>query len=525
MYVRSLLAIGMCAVIAAAALVAEAADPTIEVGFEGSYCGLRTHPVQQSETLPATLHYVVDRGNGIKAYEYGCGLIDGFLWGPSGPQQNFGASSGVIGFGEVGPGYIRAYGEAFANISPREYRPPGFIYGNNPYYAVAAHIGGAGFVETFTPPPTAQAPNPGDDTTMDLSVSLHCAEQANYLNLYTDTTIGAWVFTPGGFAQNPMFGYYDSVFARTDVVHGALHAICNFTIPKQVAVKVGQPVVVRMAIGILASGGTVAYASGNTNWDQWSDALNTATLEASDADGQPLTGASGHVYAALTLASYTTTTSTTSTSTTLAPGAATCGDGDVDPGEDCDCPSTTDPVEQGQGCMGASVIPPQESCIQCRQCHLLDTLCADVTAPTTTTTTTAPGATTTTTTTAPGATTTMTTTAPGATTTTSTTLPGACAGLTDIPRATCLLDAALAAPLCGDEPLPPKVDARLRGKLGSAAKLLANARGKSGKALGRSSSGPGARSTPPRPARPRRQRRRARRSRSPGPAPRLSRGW
>jgi hypothetical protein len=54
-----------------------------------------------------------------------------------------------------------------------------------------------------------------------------------------------------------------------------------------------------------------------------------------------------------------------------------------------------------------------------------------------------------------------------------------------VPRAVCLLQTGLAAPLCRDETLPRKVEARLRAKLGSAEKLLASAGSKSGKALAR----------------------------------------
>jgi hypothetical protein len=98
-----------------------------------------------------------------------------------------------------------------------------------------------------------------------------------------------------------------------------------------------------------------------------------------------------------------------------------------------------------------------------------------------TTTTSLPGLTTTT---IPGtAATTTTTTTPSAVTTT--TLPAACARLAGMRRATCLLETALAAPLCDDETAPPKVDARIRGKLGTALKLLRNAEGKTGKALRR----------------------------------------
>ena len=69
--------------------------------------------------------------------------------------------------------------------------------------------------------------------------------------------------------------------------------------------------------------------------------------------------------------------------------------------------------------------------------------------------------------------TTTTTLSPGGSTTT--TLPSTCAGLVGIPRALCLLDTALAAPLCGAEPLPSKVDTMIRAKLEAAHALVAGA--------------------------------------------------
>src|SRR5262249_9768572 len=145
---------------------------------------------------------------------------------------------------------------------------------------------------------------------------------------------------------------------------------------------------------------------------------------------------------------------------------ATCGNGVLDAGEACECPATDDPVLQAAGCKGANVIPVQQDCRICRSCQIVTTLCPSA-ATTTTTTTTLYGATTTT---LHGATT---TTVPGGAT--PTTLPGPCPGLAGIPRAVCLLQTGLASPLCGGEALPRKVEARLRGKLGSAEKLLTNA--------------------------------------------------
>jgi hypothetical protein len=234
----------------------------------------------------------------------------------------------------------------------------------------------------------------------------------------------------------------------------------------------------RAGIGILAFGGT-AYYPVQDGWSEWSDALNTATMAATDADGNPLTGASGHVYSELSLPVYTTTTSSSSTTSTLPAPPATCGNGTLDAGEACECPPTDDPVRQGAGCRGSNATPVQEDCVVCRLCQVVRTLCpmpSSITTTTTGTTTTSPGATTT----IAGATTT-TATAPGATTTT--TLPAACAGLAGIPRAACLLETDLGAPLCGIDPLPRKVDARLRGKLGSAEKLLSNAGTRTAKKL------------------------------------------
>ncbi len=104
-------------------------QPRVDVMFDGSECALAVDTLQPSDTTRATLASLVDRGNGIKADDYGCLLDDGFLWGPGG-SQNFGGFAGVHGFGEVGPGYVRAYASAGTLISPFFYGA-GFVAGNN----------------------------------------------------------------------------------------------------------------------------------------------------------------------------------------------------------------------------------------------------------------------------------------------------------------------------------------------------------------------------------------------------------
>jgi hypothetical protein len=470
----------IAAAVLCCSLASATVQPHVDVGFDGSKCALGLGPIQDADTVPATLKTFAGLGNGAMSYEYGCGQGDYFRWGP-GLSQNFAGSAIVRGFGEAGPGYLRAYGSAETLISPFFYGA-GFAEGNNPYYAYAQHLGGPSFVEVVTPPPTTAAPNPGDPTSIAVTLTMHCGESNAPGNLFIDTTISAQFFTEDGFTQNPRLGYFDSVFAHTDVVHGTLHYPCGFVVPKTVAGHVGEPIVIRVGIGIFAAGGT-AYYPYQAGWSEWSDALNTATTVFSDADGHPLTGASGHVYSDLSLPVYTTTTTTTSSTSTLPPAPATCGNGVLDAGEACDCAATDDPVLQVAGCKGANVIPVQQTCVICRSCQIVSTLCPSA-APTTTTT--VPGATTTTlyaatTTTVYGATTT--TVSRGATTTTQ---PGTCVVVAPgTLRAACLLQADLTGPLCGDEPLPPKVDARLRAKLGSAEKMLVSAAAKSGRAQAR----------------------------------------
>lgn len=281
--------------------------------------------------------------------------------------------------------------------------------GNNPYQAFAQHEGSVSFVDVITPPPTSTAKNSGDPTTVKVMLTMHCAEATAVGSHLIDTTISAQFFTEDGFTHNPRLGYFDSLFAHTDVVHGTIHTGCGFALSKDVAGHVGEPIVMRAGIGILAFGGT-AYYPVQDGWSEWSDALNTATMAATDTDGNPLTGASGHVYSELSLPVYTTTTSTSSTTSTLPPPPATCGNGTLDAGEACECPPTDDPVRQGAGCRGSSAIPVQEDCVVCRLCQIVRTLCAMPGSITTTTgtTTTSPGVTTT----IAGATTT-TATAPG----------------------------------------------------------------------------------------------------------------
>ena len=128
--------------------------------------------------------------------------------------------------------------------------------GNNPYNAFAQHEGAVSFVDVITPPPTSMAPNAGDPTTIHVMLTMHCTEATAVGSHLIDTTISAQFFTEAGFEQNPRLGYFDSVFAHTDVVHGTLHTPCGFALPKDVAGHVGEPIVMRAGIGILAFGGT-----------------------------------------------------------------------------------------------------------------------------------------------------------------------------------------------------------------------------------------------------------------------------
>jgi hypothetical protein len=203
------------------------------------------------------------------------------------------------------------------------------------------------------------------------------------------------------------------------------------------------------------------------------NALNTATLEITSADGAPLTGQSGKTYGppgllptVTTSSTVTTTSSAPTTTTTLVGCAGTCGDGTVESacGETCDCTAIADPIQAAYGCDGESIVPPQEGCMTCRGCRLVDARCAEV-APATTTT--IVGATTTTTSVGGG--------------TTTTTLPAACAGTSGIAAAACVIDAFLAEPLCPDTPPPSKIESGFRKKLGGVRATLGRAASATGK--------------------------------------------
>ncbi len=119
------------------------------------------------------------------------------------------------------------------------------------------------FVDVITPPPTSTAKNSGDPTTVEVTLTMHCAEATAVGSHLIDTTISAQFFTQDGFTQNPRLGYFDSLFAHTDVVHGTIHTGCGFALSKDVAGHVGEPIVMRARIGILAFGGTAYYPFAN----------------------------------------------------------------------------------------------------------------------------------------------------------------------------------------------------------------------------------------------------------------------
>jgi hypothetical protein len=282
------------------------------------------------------------------------------------------------------------------------------------------------------------------------------------------------VYTPSEYANDG--SQYDGVFLST--ITGLGHSVCQLTnaeLHNEFAATVGTPVVVAFRIGTSVQTGVLPLFIGLSSLAKYvlsMNALNTATLEITSADGAPLTGQSGKTYGppgplptVTTSSTVTTTSSAPPTTTTLAGCAGTCGDGTADAacGETCDCAATADPIQTAYGCDGAAIVPPQESCVTCRGCRLLEVRCEQV-VPVTTTTTVA------------GQTTTSL--AGGATTTT---LPAACAGTAGLAAAACVIDAFLTEPLCTDAAVPAKIESGFRKKLGAVRTTLGRAESAGGK--------------------------------------------
>lgn len=451
----ALLAAVLCSAIGAVPRFASAAVVATATG--DGWCGVTANspPNQVPHLVPVQMQ-TTPLGNGGIEFQMGCGSLDGFSFGAA-LQQGFAGWAGVNGFGEARPGVIRGYLGVAGLVSPTRYEIG--VFATNPYQAKAAGSLVGALTDTFVVPATAAAPNPGDPTTIEVHVHLSCVENANYAVEWDwQTTVGAAVKSADDVP-------IDGVQLQTVIVSGypGLHSPCpldNVAFPKVVNVTVGQTVKIDHYLTI-SLGMVYARDSSFPSIEGYTDALNTARLAVFSAEHTPLTGESGWVYddpqnlPTLPTITTTTTTSTTQllvTTTTLAGCDTTCGNGVVDAacGETCDCPHSDDPVTAAYGCTGAAIVPSQTDCMVCRGCTLDQHICDAALPPTTSTTTT--------------------TTLAGATTTT--TIPAGCEGQAGAALGRCLLEAALALPLCGDETLPRGTDRALRGKLGGASKQL-----------------------------------------------------
>ena len=442
--------------LAAIALAAAPGRATVVGRASGSGgCGVTAYATQyvplqvpvQTTTTPLP-------GGGI-SFESECGASDGFNFG-IGLLQNFIATAGVFGFGEARPGVLRAYLGVGCLVSPTRYEYG--VYGASPYGASAGGAVNVGVTDTFVVPATNAAPNLGDATTITLEVGLSCVETANYTVEWDyQTSIGASISTADDVT-------IDYISLQTVIQSGypGLHAPCpisNHDFPKIVNVHVGDSLKVTQGIGISIS---MIYDcnSGHARSEGYTDALHTGRVMLFSADGTPLTGESGWTYdveskvptlPTLTATSSTSTTLPVVTTTTLPGCGETCGDGQVQAacGETCECPTTADPIKAAYGCAGAAIVPAQDDCTICRGCTLDLHICAAA-AGATTTTTLIGGS------------------------TTSTTMPSSasCAALSGAPLGRCLLDTALAAPLCGVETLPTALDRSLRAQLRGASTRL-----------------------------------------------------
>lgn len=447
---------------------ARATTPAFEFTLDDGYCGLALghDVVPPADTIPPALRRLDDTGDGRKTFDYGCALVDGFSFGTADAPQSFLGSSTVRGTGELGYGQLRFSALASAFVDPARYLPQSGIGASNPYTATALHFSTVSFIDVITPPPTQAAPLTGNTTNLRFQLHLDCDESGDSL---PTTSVFAAFYTPQVFDQghSGRLMPFDSFVFKTEGTLG--HLPCIVDTMKQVAAKVGKPIVLWAGITVVAN----ARLADDTQPAHFSmsSTHDAMTVFGLDTDGHPLVGSSGHSYTpGIVLPTVTTTTSTTTT-TTLPTEPNTCGDGVLQAGEQCDCPGTADPVGQGAGCTGASVLPAQPACVVCRQCAILTHLCA----PPTTTTTIGP------------TTTTILTTTTLVEDTTTTTLPGeaACAGKVGIAHALCRLDVALRAPLCGTDAVPPRVDGALRKKLTRARDLLETAGVKTGKPLTR----------------------------------------
>jgi hypothetical protein len=395
------------------------------------FCGLAAYsdPVLSPDATVHSIDTILPDGSLI--FQYQCNRLDSFNFGPGLLDGCLGGVS-VVGYGLVRYGVLRAYAGLGEQIGCA-----GSGFGTNPYRALGAANSGGTFVDTFTLPPTASAPHPGDPTMLSMKIHLDCSTGGSSVSYGICGGLSAQVFTAAAYdAQG--YGAQRLGVASVATCNGSYLFNCPLSIEKVFPVPVAEQLLVLGNMNLSAGDN---YPGNESNpHSTYIDATNTGTFILTDADGMPVVGDSGHVYAdpgsQPPIPTTTTVTTTTVTSTTLPTCAGTCGNEVVQPdcGEACECPPDADPVHAAFGCSGSTVVPGQPDCVVCRGCRLITALCASAPVPTTTSTTTI-------------------STTPS-TSTTSTTLATACPTTRSVAAIACRLDAFLA-------------DVQARGDLGS----------------------------------------------------------
>jgi hypothetical protein len=353
---------------------------------------------------PGGSREVAVHGGNLDVVHFGAGL-----------SQLFEGDASIDAFVHAEIGSIHLAASAAAETLPIRYAAfPGAL-GENPFYAQAeASITGC-CDDVVTVPATQSAPSAGDLTTVTLQVGYSGNE-----------TAGADFDIDLGNAPRP--SAFLSLADGTDLggVISGTRTLGN--------VPVLTPIALRFCFGgelVVTAGhdlpnqfyGTVYQHGGDIGSDHaFYDALNTAEIKLTNADGAGATGATGHDYSTFSGGSTITTTTTTTTTSTFVPPSTLpsctgyCGDGVVqaDCAETCECPMVGGLAVAvcDAGTATPSLTP---DCARCAGCLIDLSQCA---AATSSTSTTVPGSVTTTTTSLSSSTT-------GASTTT-TTLPGAC---------------------------------------------------------------------------------------------------
>jgi hypothetical protein len=384
---------------------------------------------------PGGSREVTVHGGNLDVVHFGAGL-----------SQLFTGIASMDAFVHAEIGSIHLAASAAAETLPFRYAAPfpGAL-GENPFYA-QAEVSIAGCCDdVVTVPATRNAPNAGDPTIVTLMVGYSGNEKAGadfdidlrnaprpsaFLSLADGTDLGGVISGTRTLGNVPVL----TPIALRFCFSGALLVTAGHDLPNEFY-------------------GTVYQHGGDVASDHaFYDALNTAEIALTNADGAGATGATGHDYATFSGGSTITTTTTTTTTSTFVPPSTLpsctgyCGDGVVqaDCAETCECPMVGGLADAV--CDAGTAIPSvTPDCARCAGCLVDLSQCA---APTTSTTsTTAPG---------PEVTTTTTATGPGATTST---IPGGATTSTTVPCGTvrCLLEAGLQSPPCVGEPIPPTI--------------------------------------------------------------------